>query len=288
MLYHAITHKLGMNCGCFEFLWRHFHINEPEENEELEGDKESNNNDDDKEGVGLTFDRVQRKQQNNEAPEEEEEDEDKEVFPKKNVWYSKLSMLIDHVCEVSFACIYILGTILSFDEMMIRFCGRSVETHRMQNKPIREGYKFFVLATKLGYIVNFTPDGRTAEKKDLQEYKTDRSTGKIESMIIHVLSVLTKIKERQKERVRTHNRATRNNNTDRFDEDSMNNFCIAMDNYFTLPKILKKLRDWGIGVVGTSCFCINWPPKNLKTVEKKEAQFNDFFWTVDEHNTLVA
>ena len=185
------------------------------------------------------------------------------------LWYSKLSMLIDYVCNVSYTCVYIVGTILFFDETIIRFCGQSIETQCMQNKPICKGYKFFVLATTLAYIVNFTPGGRTAEKKDLQEYKTDRSTGKIESMIIHVLSVLTKIKERQKERVRTHDRAKRNNNTDRFDEDVMSNFCIAMDNYFTLPKILKKLRDWGMGVVGTSRFCINWPPKNLKTVEKK-------------------
>ena len=177
-------------------------------------------------------------------------------------------MLINHVCDVSYACIYILGTILSFDEMMIRFCGRSVETHCMWNKPIREGYKFFVLATKLGYIINFTPDGRTEAKKDEQEYKTSCSTGKIESMIIHVLSVLTKIKERQKERVRKHDCATRNNNTNKFDSsdgNSMEYFFIAMDNYFTLPKILKKLRDWGIGVVGTSCFRVNWPNKRIQT-----------------------
>ena len=58
--------------------------------------------------------------------------------------------------------------------------------------------------------------------------------------------------------------ASRNNNTNRFDEDVMTNFCIAMDNYFTLPKILKMISDWGIGVVGTSRFCINWPPQKLE------------------------
>lgn len=130
MPYHEITHELGMNRNRFEFMWRHFHINVPEEDDELEGDKESNEDDDnDGEGVELSFDRVQCEQQNN----DEGATEDEEVLPKKNVWYSKLSMLINHVCDVSYACIYILGTILSFDEMMIRFCGWSVETHRMQN-----------------------------------------------------------------------------------------------------------------------------------------------------------
>ena len=68
----------------------------------------------------------------------------------------------------------------------------------------------------------------------------------------------------------------------------MEDFFIAMDNYFTLPKIIKKLRDWGIGVVGTSRFRKNWPPKKLRAVEQKEAKFNDFYWTVDEFGTLVA
>jgi len=43
--------------------------------------------------------------------------------------------------------IYTLGTHLALDEQMIRFMGRSLETHRMKNKPIKEGFKFFVLAT---------------------------------------------------------------------------------------------------------------------------------------------
>ena len=83
----------------------------------------------------------------------------------KTVWFQKMKVLIDHVRKVNFFLIYHLGTILSLDEMMIRFTGRSLETHRIKNKPIKEGFKFFVLATIEGFIVNFTPDGRSAEKK---------------------------------------------------------------------------------------------------------------------------
>ena len=68
----------------------------------------------------------------------------------------------------------------------------------------------------------------------------------------------------------------------------MSTFCIAMDNYFTLPGVIKSLRDKSIGVVGTARFKKNWPPKELKVIEKSQAEFNDFFYTYDDFGTLVA
>ena len=140
-------------------------------------------------------------------------------------------MLIDHVRNVSYDCIYILGTILSFDETMISFCGQSLEAYRMKNKPIHEDYRFFVLATKSSYIVNFTPDGQTTEKNNEQEYTTERGTGKNGLMILHVLSVLEKIKEKQRERMRKRNCATRNDNNNMCNDTNNGNimdaFCIA-------------------------------------------------------------
>ena len=50
-----------------------------------------------------------------------------------------------------------------------------------------------------------------------------------------------------------------------------------MDNYFTLPPVFKTLRDKAIGVVGTARFKRNWPPKKLKMIDIKDAEFNDFF-----------
>eukprot|EP00957_Ditylum_brightwellii_P044680 3387432-Ditylum_brightwellii.AAC.1 len=50
------------------------------------------------------------------------------------------------------------------DKMMTQFAGRSLETHRMKNKPIGKGYKFFCLATK----------EETAAKSQQQEYKEDK------------------------------------------------------------------------------------------------------------------
>ena len=87
--------------------------------------------------------------------------------------------------------------------------------------------------------MNFTSDGQTAEKKERKEYITERGTGKIELMILYTLSVLNKLKGKQKERVEKHDRPIRNNNNNKFDDASncqlMNIFCITMDNYFTLP-----------------------------------------------------
>ena len=36
------------------------------------------------------------------------------------------------------------------------------------------------------------------------------------------------------------------------DEEKQTNFVIAMDNYFTLPRVIKALCDKGIGIVGTA------------------------------------
>ena len=61
-----------------------------------------------------------------------------------------------------------------------------------------------------------------------------------------------------------------------------------MDNYFTLPKIIKKFIDVGIGVIGTARFRKGWPPERLEEITKEESNFNDLYWTTDEFGSLVA
>eukprot|EP00957_Ditylum_brightwellii_P004912 374080-Ditylum_brightwellii.AAC.1 len=63
--------------------------------------------------------------------------------------------------------------------MMICFSGRSTETHHMKDTAIREGYKFFILATTQGLVVTFEPDGRTVAKADTQEYAVKNYRGKL-------------------------------------------------------------------------------------------------------------
>ena len=71
-----------------------------------------------------------------------EEDEDPSSSNGSDVWYEKIYSIVDHIRKRSMELIYTLGTHLALDEQMIRFMGRSLKTHRMKNKPIKEGFKF--------------------------------------------------------------------------------------------------------------------------------------------------
>eukprot|EP00957_Ditylum_brightwellii_P000678 53432-Ditylum_brightwellii.AAC.1 len=110
--------------------------------------------------------------------------------------------------------------------MMIRFSGRSSKTHRIKNKPIGEGFKFFALTTSQGFVANYTSDGRTAFKS---------------------VSLMTFVKHKTRDKT-----ATRARENERQADVDMDKFCMAMDNYFTLPQVIKRLREKVIGVVGTA------------------------------------
>lgn len=311
MPHHPIVREMGMTRYRFEFLWRFFHVNHIEENAEEDDDDggeelmdemvDENSTRDDSVMVEQDMERVQMDQEEETVSTSEEKEEESKASENDNekdgdTWFSKLKPLVDHVRDVSFELVFILGTILSLDEMMIRFMGRSAETHRMKNKPISEGFKFFVLATKEGFIVNFTPDGRTAEKNNKQEYDThNSSSGKIEKMILFVMKIIDKFKERQQERIRGYARANRRENNEgenAYQRDDvagvMDKFCLGIDNYFSVPKVIKKLRDMGVGIVGTARFRSGWPPEILRKVDQTKCEFNDFHYMLDEQGTLVA
>eukprot|EP00957_Ditylum_brightwellii_P071916 5466095-Ditylum_brightwellii.AAC.1 len=68
----------------------------------------------------------------------------------------------------------------------------------------------------------------------------------------------------------------------------MDAFCLAMDNYFTLPKVIAKLCKIDVGIVGTVWARRGWLPKELSNVTQQDTNFNVFFWTVDDFGTFVA
>ena len=127
-----------------------------------------------------------------------------------------------------------------------------------------------------------------AEKNGEQEFKKGNSMGKIESMVLHVTDIIESFRQKHKKQIWNKKRSTRGNKIDVCDEKYDGKYVIAMDNYFTLPEIIKALRDRSIGVVGTARFKQSWPPKELKQVPVDEARFNDFYWTVDEYGTLLG
>ena len=131
---HPLCKTLGMTRDRFEFLWRHFHIHDPGDAISADDGEDLDDNED-AELVTIGLDRVAREQESA-AGEEPEQEESEDEMKKREVWFEKLRPVIDHVRSVSQAMIFTLGTILSLDEMMIRFFGRSLETHCMQNKLI--------------------------------------------------------------------------------------------------------------------------------------------------------
>ena len=69
-------------------------------------------------------------------------------------------------------------------------------------------------------------------------------------------------------------------------ETKQQQFIVAMDNYFSLPKVIAKLREMGVGMVGTSRFKPNWPPKPLKDIDIDKSNFNEFYWSMDLNTEL--
>ena len=216
---------------------------------------------------------------------EEDNDVDNDV---KILWYHKIQTFVDHVRHVSQSFVFQLGTYLAIDEMMIKYYGRSKETIYIKNKSIKEGFKLFVLARCNGYVVNFTPEGRFASNIDSNEYTI--TGGKIESMITFLSSVVTSLKNKQDQRIKDSLslHGTRYYYMNNPKEILQDKFIIAMDNYFTLPIVMKQLRARGIGVVGTARGRIGWPHPLFAGLTNDSTKFNYFYWYVDINGTLIA
>jgi hypothetical protein len=65
-------------------------------------------------------------------------------------WHTKLSPL-SNLLRTKFKAYVVLGQNVSFDEMMVPFAGRSKHTVKMKNKPVKEGFKIWVLCDH-GYL----------------------------------------------------------------------------------------------------------------------------------------
>ena len=124
-------------------------------------------------------------------------------------------------------------------------------------------------------------------------------------MIMYVMDIIERFKKKQADRINHYDntRMTRgkrqldlNNNQEGGGKPAdmqdylapMKHFCLAMDNYFSLPRAIKKLRDIGVGVVGTARFRKGWPPECLRKIDASKVNFNDFYYCTDEHGTLVG
>src|SRR2546421_4425957 len=87
-------------------------------------------------------------------PHDEEEEEKLPVETLEKLWWWKMEPLLSTFRAAS-QRYYIPRTEVAIDEIMVRFHGRSSDTCKMPNKPIKQGYKIFALADR-GYSSIFS------------------------------------------------------------------------------------------------------------------------------------
>ena len=106
---------------------------------------------------------------------------------------------------------------LSVDESMVPYFGRHGAKQYIHGKPIKFGYKMWVLATRLGYVVQFYPYQGAGT--------TDKELGLGGSVVRTLTQDLPK-----------HDGCS---------------YHIVFDNLFTSPRLLRSLADMGMAATGT-------------------------------------
>lgn len=81
-----------------------------------------------------------------------------------------------------------LGTMVAIDEIMVRFFGRSNDTCKMPNKPIKQGYKIFALVDN-GYIWHFQLSSKQHGIRELEKVDELTSTS---SIVLQMAKLLPK------------------------------------------------------------------------------------------------
>ena len=70
--------------------------------------------------------------------------------------FGKVRPLLDHI-NAAYLANFQPKQVLGVDESMVPYLGRHGAKQYIHGKPIKFGYKMWVLATRLGYVVNFYP-----------------------------------------------------------------------------------------------------------------------------------
>lgn len=232
---HDVCQAHHMSRTKFLYLYKNFHLIGPEHDEEEE--EEGNSGDD--------------------------YDVDDEDGILADSWYKKVEPFLRHVVNVSQKICKHPSSCLSIDEMMAKFKGRSVQTFRMKGKPIKQGFKFWALCDRSGFVYHMMPCTRVGTKEgDVSKSLAD--------MVKIMGEKLPDAKDKKKK------------------------YCVAMDNLFTTSTAIKNLRECGVGVVGTARARRGWPPKEIRDKSPKtsngidDTHFNSVYYTHDKDNYLIV
>ncbi len=131
---HPICSVNGMTRDRLEFLWRNIHCSHAT-TDDFEEDSDDGLGDNE-ELMELQMERFQRDQDPNVSESDENlavgEENEEVTNNADSVWNFKIRPVVDHLRTKSNEIIFILAAFHALDEMMIRFSGRSVETHRIK------------------------------------------------------------------------------------------------------------------------------------------------------------
>jgi len=138
---------------------------------------------------------------------------------------------------------------LAVDESMVKFKGRSSMKQYMQNKPIKHGFKIWMLCDQSGYNLKF----------EIYTGKTDNNvieTGLGAKVVLNLMNELVG-----------------------------KNHIVYMDNYFSSYNLYEILKQNNIYAVGT----VNSNRKNLaKLLNDKKLSRGDFDWSTSNTNITMC
>ena len=180
----------------------------------------------------------------------EDTDDDDGSQPPDERWFAKAAPIIDLVNETSKKVCKFPAFCVSIDEQMKKFKGHSGQTFRMKNKPISKGYKFWAICcANSGFCYHYIPPARTGNVEG----------GKIIDLVLLLLGKLPQKESRQ--------------------------YVAAMDNLFTLSKVLSGARAMNVAICGTARARHGWPLKEYKNIF--DERFNSLYWINDKDNFQI-
>ena len=222
---------IRINRTTFDYVWQYFHTSFEEDGTDDEIDDTANDDD----------------EYRSSSSDEEESNDDLDESERDPVWFDAIQEFVNHVNKVSQKLCKNPGWMLSIDEMLRKFKGRSSQTVRMKFKPDKEGYKFMAICcAQSGFVFKYFPNGRL-----------DKDS--IKDVVERLIQSLPRRDHLQ--------------------------YILAMDNYFTAPSIIEMTRQYNIGVLGTARRQRAWPPKEFKRIE--DNRFNTLYSMPDKRNFLI-
>jgi hypothetical protein len=139
-------------------------------------------------------------------------------------WFRKVEPLNSNLRR-QFKDFYEPPAVMTADEMMVRYFGRSADTTKMPGKPIKQGYKVFALCSHTGYTWDWRFSSPRAGITELPPRSPAVDLPPTKAVVYHMAKSLPYQKHK---------------------------FQIYMDNLFTTIPLLLKLRELGIGGCGTT------------------------------------